>query len=158
MPVRIIGCGNIDRGDDAAGLLVARRLRGLGLEAQEQSGEALALLESWKGAEAVIVVDAIASGREPGKITLYDGRKGLWTIPPRHSTHDFGVAEAVELARSLDRLPERLLIYGIEAGQFELGSPPSAAVLRGVEKATARIANAVFMRRGLLFRRYCESR
>jgi len=42
--LRIIGCGNLDRGDDAAGLLVARRLRALGVEAAEHSGEGLTLL------------------------------------------------------------------------------------------------------------------
>ena len=36
----------------------ARRLRELGPGTQEQSGEALSLIESWAGAEAVIVVDA----------------------------------------------------------------------------------------------------
>jgi Ni,Fe-hydrogenase maturation factor len=36
---RIIGCGNAERGDDAAGLLLVRRLRELGVDAHEHSGE-----------------------------------------------------------------------------------------------------------------------
>ena len=32
LALRIIGCGSFDRGDDAAGLLVARRLQALGVE------------------------------------------------------------------------------------------------------------------------------
>ena len=143
MPVRIIGCGNIDRGDDGAGLLVARRLRELGTGTQEQSGEALSLIESWAGAEAVIVVDAVVSGKAPGEITVWDARahpvsSGLW----RGSTHHFGLAEAVELARVLDRLPPRLWIYGIEGRRFEQGSCPSPEVTRAIEEVAERIAGA----------------
>jgi len=141
MPVRIIGCGNIDRGDDGAGLLVARRLRELGTDTQEQSGEALSLIESWTGAEAVIVVDAVISGKALGEITVWDVRaqpipSSFWRV----STHHFGLAEAVELARVLDRLPDHLWIYGIEGRRFERGSCPSPEVTRAVEAVARRIA------------------
>jgi hypothetical protein len=53
------------------------------------------------------------------------------------------VAEAVELGRALGRLPPSLRIYGIEAGQFELGSPPSREVLAAVEELARRIAQEV---------------
>ncbi|MGA2327140.1 MAG: hydrogenase maturation protease [Bryobacteraceae bacterium] len=142
-PVRylIIGCGNPDRGDDAAGLLVARRLRSLGIEALERGGEGLDLLESWSGAESVIIVDAVISGASVGSISVWDAQ----TAPVaravfRASTHAFGVAEAVELGRALAQLPPSLRIYGIEAGQFELGSPPSPEVLAAVEELARRIA------------------
>jgi len=51
----VLGCGNPDRGDDAAGRLVARRLGELGIEARENSGDALALLDAWQGADEVVV-------------------------------------------------------------------------------------------------------
>jgi hydrogenase maturation protease len=137
----IIGCGNADRGDDAAGLLVARRLRSLGIEAQEHGGEGLRLLESWSAAESVIIVDAVISGARVGAISVWDAR----TAPVardifRASTHAFGLAEAVELGRALGRLPPALRIYGIEAGQFEPGSSPSPEVLAAVEELARRIA------------------
>jgi hydrogenase maturation protease len=140
----IVCCGNADRGDDAAGPLVARRLRSLGIEAQERGGEGLDLLESWSGAESVIIVDAVISGAGVGAISVWDAR----TAPVardvfRASTHAFGVAEAVELGRALGRLPPSLRIYGIEAGQFELGSPPSREVLAAVEELARRIAQVV---------------
>lgn len=137
----IIGCGNADRGDDAAGLLVARRLRSLGIEAQERSGGGLDLLESWSDAESAIIVDAVISGARVGAISVWDAR----TAPVardvfRASTHAFGVVEAVELGRALGKLPPALRIYGIEAGQFEPGAPPSRDVLAAVEELARRIA------------------
>jgi hydrogenase maturation protease len=140
----VIGCGNADRGDDAAGLLVAGRLQSLGIDAREHAGDGLALLESWSQAESVIIVDAVISGASEGAISVWDAR----TAPVardvfRASSHAFGVAEAVELGRALGRLPPSLTIYGIEARQFELGSPPSLEVLAAVEEVASRIAKEV---------------
>jgi len=59
----------------------------------------------------------------------------------RSSTHAFGRADAIELARALDRLPEKLSIYGIEAAHFVVGTPPSVQVLAGVERAVQHIAS-----------------
>jgi len=147
MGTLIIGCGNADRGDDAAGLLVARRLREMGVPAEEQSGEALALLESWHGAGddlEVILVDAVVSGAPAGAILVWDAREAPVVGDfLRCSTHAFGVAEAVQLARILDLLPPRMVIYGIEAEQFDFGAPPSAEVLQAVEEVAARIAREV---------------
>src|SRR6476619_6147364 len=59
--VILIGVGNAWRGDDGAGLAVARRVRELapaGVDVREVEGDATTLLEAWVGAEHVAVVDA----------------------------------------------------------------------------------------------------
>jgi hydrogenase maturation protease len=45
-----------------------------------------------------------------------------------------GLPEAVELARELDRLPPRLVVYGIEGESFEAGEGLSYPVQKTVEK------------------------
>jgi hydrogenase maturation protease len=141
---RIIGCGNLDRGDDAAGVLVARRLRALGIDAEEQSGESFSLMDSWQGFETVVVVDAICSDRAPGEVRIWDAcASPLPKAALQCSTHAFGLYEAVELARTLDRLPDELLIYGIEGKQFAPGAKPSAEVKKAVELVAQQIAGFV---------------
>ena len=135
----ILGCGNDDRSDDAAGLLVARRLRQLGIDAHEHRGDALELLEAWNGAHEVVVVDAIVSGAAPGTVIRWDAAAPLAAGEFQCSTHDLGLAEAVELARVLGRLPAKLTIYGIEAKSFERGGQPSTEVREAVERLTAQI-------------------
>ncbi len=143
----VIGCGNADRGDDAAGLLVARRLRLLGVEAVEQSGETTTLLEAWKAVPAgcpVIVVDAMVTGSAPGSISSWDARTSQWTRGAlRCSTHSLGIEEAIELGRALGILPQPLLIYGIEGRNFDAGAEPSPEVLRAAEELAGRIAREV---------------
>ena len=142
--IRIIGCGNPERGDDGAGLLVVQGLREPGIEAEEHSGEASSLMELWAGADAVILIDAVSSGKPPGVITVLDASAGPIPISlPRSSTHHWGVAEAVELARALHRLPARLLIYGIEGRCFELGSSPSLEVMKAMSKVVEEICAAM---------------
>jgi hydrogenase maturation protease len=133
MGLRIIGCGTLARGDDAAGLLVARRLRALGVEAAEQSGESTSLMDCWTGFKQVILVDATAPVGRPGRTSVWNAHAGK--LPKDFlacSTHAFGVREAVELARAMDRLPKSLSIYGIEGKQFSIGSPVSPEVERAV--------------------------
>ena len=90
--------------DDAAGLLVARKLRERGIQARELGGEGLALLDAWSGWADVIVVDAVKSGAPPGTITIWDARTSRLPMGQfRCSTHALGVADAIELARALDR-------------------------------------------------------
>lgn len=141
MQARIIGCGNLDRGDDAAGVLVARRLRALGIEAEEQSGESFSLMECWQGFETVVVVDAICSDHAPGEVRIWDASSHpLPRAALQCSTHAFGLYEAVELARALHRLPAKLLIYGIEGKQFARGARRSAEVEKAVELVAQQIA------------------
>ena len=97
----VIGCGNRDRGDDGAGVMVAERVRKLGVQAEICTGESLALIEAWNGADDVVLVDAVVTGAPVGKVWLWDG--GLVTTQGSMpiSTHGFGVAEAIKLARIL---------------------------------------------------------
>src|ERR1017187_7447859 len=135
----IIGCGNRQRSDDGAGILVAERLRELGIEADTRIGEAADLIEAWKGADDVIIVDAVVTGAPVGTVQAWDDRQPLTTIRATASTHGLGVAEAIELAHVLDRLPARLRVYGVEGRRFEPGSGISPEVQRAVEEVVQRI-------------------
>ena len=135
----ILACGNRDRADDAAGLLVAERLRELSIDAEECAGEAPDLMEAWSAADDVIVVDCVMTGVPAGTVHLWDASHPL-TFKSSGSTHGFGLGEAIELARSLRRLPARLRIYGIEGKNFEIGGTVSTEVKRGVAEVVNKIA------------------
>jgi hydrogenase maturation protease len=62
------------------------------------------------------------------------------------STHAFGLAEAVELGRALGRLPERLVVYGIEGESFGAGEEVTGAVAEGVERTAAAVIEEVGLR------------
>jgi len=132
----VIGIGNPDRGDDAAGVRVARSVhRGRVIEWADCS----VLMDLWDRVDDVIVVDAMRSGLPPGSVCRFDA--GLEPLPARAfpSSHSFGLAETVELARSLDRLPGRLIIYAIEVSDLSIGAELSDDVAEAVERLAAEI-------------------
>ncbi len=136
----ILCCGNPERGDDAAGILVANRLKELSIATQLCTGEPSALLQQWHGAHDVLLIDAVVTGSPAGTIHVWNASETRLPHQPSHSTHGFGVALAIELARKLGSLPQRLTVFGIEAGNFDLGAKPSPAVQEAVKVLTDRIA------------------
>jgi len=142
--ILVIGVGNIFRGDDAAGLLAAQRLRAFSLPGAtvlEESGEGAALMATWEEADYVILIDAVSSGGEPGFVYRFEATER--PLPTQlfnsFSSHAFGVAEAVEMARLLDKLPPKLIVYGIEGKSYVTGEALSAEVAAGVETAVYQI-------------------
>ncbi len=141
--VLVSGIGNPDRGDDGCGLEVVRRLRSrlpCGVRVIARSGDALALIEDWQGFAVVVVVDAAAAITRPGTIHRLDLTDS--PLPAGFaisSTHAIGVAEAVELARCLRRLPCRLVAYLVEGERFTAGAPLSPAVAEALDEVVERI-------------------
>jgi hydrogenase maturation protease len=145
--VLVIGIGNAYRGDDAAGLAVADRIRGTappGIEVLRHEGEPVSLIDTWDRARAVYLVDAVSSGGEPGSIYRFDATAQPLSTPfSRRGTHAFGVAETIELSRALGRLPLRLIGYGIEGRSFGPCVGLSADARRAVSIASARLLKEV---------------
>ncbi len=131
----MIGVGNSLRGDDAAGLEVAMRLRGEpGIEVHAHAGEGIDLISMWDGADAVLLVDTVRSGAPPGTLHRFDvAGQPLPSALARQAGHAISVGTAIELARALGRLPANAIVFGIEGERFETGSAPSAAVLAAIE-------------------------
>jgi len=141
--VLVIGVGNRLRGDDGAGPAVIQHLQHRlppSVMTLQLDSDGVSLMEAWRDFERVILVDAACSGAVPGFIHRFDVSqselpRGLF----HYSSHLFGVAEAVELARQLGRLPKRLVVYGIEGAGFAYGEGLSAEVAAAVEQVAHRI-------------------
>lgn len=168
MPYRVlvVGLGSPDRGDDAVGAVVAasvaRALADQGrsgvLVVEHEDPTALVHLMDATGPEGhtgmwdrVVVIDAVRTGAPPGTMTRLEvgsGEPGLRDAgaridPGPAGTHGFGLAGAIELARALDRLPQRVVVIGIEADCFDYGAPLSAAVGAAVPLASEAVLSAV---------------
>ncbi len=145
--MKVIGVGNRWRSDDGVGLAAAARLRGLvpdGVEVLEVEGEPVALLESWRDEEAVVLVDAVSGGSPPGTVHRLDA--GVEPLPHdffRSSTHHLGLAEAVELARALGSLPARTVVIGVEGASWQAGDALTPAVAGALDEAVAAVLEEV---------------
>jgi hydrogenase maturation protease len=133
--VLVIGIGNEFRGDDAIGLLAVRdvgTMRLPGVRIVESRGDGARLMRMWKGMSTVLLIDAVHSGSPPGTLHRLDASQH--PIPARFlctSSHQFGVAEAVETSRALGELPPTVIVFGVEVEHCVAGTPPALyAVVR----------------------------
>ena len=151
--ILIAGIGNSFRSDDKAGLLVcdlvSDALTGTPFNAlidiKRLSGEGAELMDEWQGYEAVYIADASQIFGNPGKVTRIDAS----TTPLQqdyfhYSSHNFSLAEAVELARHLDRLPPKLIVFAIEGLNFGFGVELSYEVQVSCMNVARNILNEIF--------------
>lgn len=143
----VAGIGNMYRGDDGVGPVVAARLAPhMPSRVRLLAGmdDPLELIDAWDGADLAIVVDAVVSGAEAGTIHELDATTALPAMFSRLSTHVFSVAQVIELGRLLGRMPNRLIVIGIEAtdmtqGRLELTPAVAAAVDHVVARVRALV-------------------
>jgi hydrogenase maturation protease len=152
-PILIAGVGSEYGSDDSAGLIAARNLR-IALEAAgalrgevrvvEETGHLTSLMEHWNGIATAVIIDAAVTGRAPGGvIRCEDDSLPMEKACRFASTHGFGILEAIEMARHLGVLPNRVVIYGIEAAHFGAGDTMCAEVSRAIDEVVAKVVAEV---------------
>ena len=141
----VIGVGNEFRRDDGAGPAVVARLHGrvpAGTELVVSDGEPARLIEAWSGLPLALVVDAVrAEPAVPGRLHRLVLDQATAGPPGTVSSHGFGLVDAIGLALALDRMPDRLIVHAVEAGDLGQGtglSPPVAAVIDTLAAAVLR--------------------
>lgn len=141
----LIGVGNDFASDDAAGRLVARKLRhSSNFEIAETHGAAADLVTLMEGRDHVIIVDACTSGAAPGTLHRIDGMgDNLPGWLRSVSSHGIGVAEGIQLAHVLGDLPERIDIWAIEGVNYDNGEDLTPEVAETVERLVGELGEAV---------------
>jgi hydrogenase maturation protease len=143
--VAIIGVGNITRGDDAAGVMVAQGLlstvasreeRALVVPAGEVPENYTGTVRAF-GADLVVLIDAAGAGRRPGSIFIVD-RAAI--ADDDVSTHRLPLTR---IARYIEEtMTCRVFILGLEPAFFE-GVGLSPAVDRAVREIIALLDTAL---------------
>lgn len=138
----VVGVGTGCRHDDELGLAVAESVADLhlpGVDVATFGGDLTELLDLWRGADLAVLVDAVARApSHPGRIERIDAERTA-AAAAAASSHSLGVAEAVRLARSLDRLPGRLVVFAVDAARLDLGFGLSTAVASAVPQAVSAV-------------------
>ncbi len=160
MSTRILCLGNELVRDDGVGIRIGRILMDLPLPADvrielfPQLG--FDLLDVVAGAERVVLVDAMATGRAPGTCVTLDGRAIERYSAGASASHTLGIAELMDLAHRLApaRAAASLHFVGVEGIAFgEYGtdlSPEVEAAIPEAVEAVLRLlgANAALLAAG----------
>lgn len=135
--VVVLGVGNLLLGDEGVGVhCVAALERELDLPASvrliDGGTSTHALLEEVEDLDALIIVDAVATGGRPGELVRLEGDQVPSAFATVLSPHQIGVADLLATLALVGRSPRRVVLLGIEPARIELDlelSPVVAARL-----------------------------
>jgi hydrogenase maturation protease len=141
--VLVVGLGNPDRGDDGFGAKVVEALSGRlppDVEVRTCRGDVLDLIDEWSGFDALVCVDAAAPMNWPGCVHRIDlSEEALPRELSFASSHAMGLAEAIELARTLGQAPRDIVVFAIEGVQFVAGGGLTPEVAAAVAPVAERV-------------------
>lgn len=141
----VIGLGNILLRDDGAGVRAAE-LADRGSEHRPQAlpprsrvvdGGTLGLdlLPMIEDARALVLVDAVELGRQPGEIAVLHGAALQGTLTNHVSPHQVGVADLLAVGRLTGALPAQVALVGIQPGEIAVGLELTDAVRAALPRA-----------------------
>ncbi|ACK70251.1 hydrogenase maturation protease [Gloeothece citriformis PCC 7424] len=148
----IIGCGNLNRSDDAVGVIIVQRLQQFLKENSYQNIRAydcgtggMEVMFQARGSTELIIVDACSTGSEPGAIFKVPGSE-LEALPePSYSLHDFRWDHALGAGRKIfkDDFPQTVTVFLIEAECLDLGLELSPKVKRAAEEVLGMLQDII---------------
>lgn len=150
----IIGCGNLNRSDDAVGVVIAQNLQEFlltypasNVRIYDCGTAGIEVMFQAQGSQKLIIIDACSTNSSPGTIFEVPGEE-LENLPaPSYNLHDFRWDNALAAGRKIFKknFPQEVIVYLIEAENLTLGlelTPPirqAATVV--LEKLKKQIIN-----------------
>ncbi|HUO40220.1 MAG TPA: hydrogenase maturation protease [Mycobacterium sp.] len=137
----VIGIGNSFRRDDGVGIAVAEEIARRcipSVRVVTLGGDPVAVLEAWADAQLAVVVDAAAGdGAQAGRIR----RCGIEQLASMGavSSHAMALRETYELGRALQRLPDRLVVFTVDAADTGHGVGLTRTVGEAVPSVVAEV-------------------
>jgi hydrogenase maturation protease len=148
----IIGCGNLNRNDDAVGVIIAQRLQQYlaqnphpNVQIYDCGTAGMEVMFQARGSKRLIIVDASATGSEPGAIFKVPGKE-LEALPePSYNLHDFRWDNALAAGRKIfqNNFPQEVTVYLIEAANLGFGLELSPVVENSANLVFAELTTVI---------------
>lgn len=109
----------------------------------------LALMDRLFDLDGLVALDAMRLGKTPGTVTVLEGSDMDDHLRNHHgSVHELGLSDLMDALRLSDDLPAKRALIGIEPGDIDWGTEPTAAVAAAIPAATARLSELLGQWRG----------
>ena len=151
--IAIIGCGNANRSDDAAGLEVVRALKSRGhlnsrddIRLLDAGTDGMAVMFAARGCSALVVIDACKTGADPGALFEVPGHELERNPASSLNFHDFRWDNALFAGRKMygESFPTDVTVHLIEAKSLDFGLGLSAEAAATAEKLAEKIEARFF--------------
>ncbi|ARV60648.1 hydrogenase maturation protease [Nostocales cyanobacterium HT-58-2] len=155
----IIGCGNLNRSDDAVGVLIAQRLQKFlaqhphpCVRVYDCGTAGMEVMFQARGSQQLIIIDASSTGSEPGAVFKVPGKE-LEALPePSYNLHDFRWDNALAAGRKIfkEDFPHEVTVYLIEAENLGFGLELSLTVQLSADLVFAEVTTIIRQYNGQL--------
>ena len=148
----IIGCGNLNRCDDAIGAIIAQKLQKKlqkkflsRINIFDCGTSGMEVMFQAKGSQKLIIIDAFSINSSPGTIYKVPGEE-LEELPEiNNSLHDFRWDNALAVGKKIFKkeFPEDVTVYLIQVKDLSFGLEISSILQPAVKKVTEHIEEEI---------------
>lgn len=144
----IIGCGNLNRSDDAVGVIIAQRLQKYlaenphpDVQIYDCGTAGMEVMFQARGSKKLVIIDASSTGSEPGAVFQVPGEELAALPEPSYNLHDFRWDHALAAGRKIfqDDFPQDVIVYLIEAASLDFGLNLSPVVQNAADLVFEKI-------------------
>ncbi|WP_066380242.1 hydrogenase maturation protease [Anabaena sp. CA = ATCC 33047] len=148
----IIGCGNLNRSDDAVGVILAQRLQKYlaenphpHIQVYDCGTAGMEVMFQARGSKQLVIIDASSTGSEPGAVFKVPGAELAALPEPSYNLHDFRWDNALFTGRKIfkEDFPQDVTVYLIEAASLDFGLELSPVVQNSADVVFAEIVGII---------------
>ena len=128
----VLGVGNLLMGDEGLGIRCVEAFEKLpqrdNVRCVDGGTSTHELLEDLENLDALVILDAVASGQAPGTLVRLEGDDIPSAFSNKMSPHQHGINDLLATLKFLDRAPGRVVLIGVEPSVMELSMELSPLV------------------------------
>jgi len=131
--ILVLGIGNLLLQDEGAGVRGVEEFERRyaippGVELLDGGTSGIELLQYIQGKDCLILLDVVKSGNPPGTFIRLEGENVPALFQKKISPHQLGLSDLLATAQLIDRMPKRVVLFGIEPKSIETGLEMSEEV------------------------------
>ncbi len=139
MKILVLGIGNLILQDEGVGIQAIQQLEAQfeippEIEVLDGGTSGMELLTPISDAEQIIIVDAVTTGRSAGTIVRLDNEDIPTFFRTKVSPHQVGLADVLAAATLTGSMPRKLVLFGVEPLQIDLGMELSEPVAEQIPR------------------------
>jgi hydrogenase maturation protease len=147
--VLILGLGNLLLQDEGLGVRVLHQLQETyiwpeNVKLLDGGVMGLDLLPYLEDTDALLIIDAVRSGKTPGSLVRLSDQEIPAVIALKYSVHQVGLQETLAMAQLRDTVPKQLVLLGIEPNNIALGMRLSSDVATQIPELTNAVLEELF--------------